>query len=149
MTETTSTQQFRSTSAEETRAFAAAFIRERSLPVVIALHGDLGSGKTCFVQGLARALGVRSVVNSPTYTLINEYTGTHPLFHIDLYRVSGLQEALALGPEEYFERDGVTAIEWAERVEGALPAHAVHVRLAHGAEPEHRLITVEERASPP
>lgn len=116
-----------------------------SLPArgVIALSGDLGSGKTCFVQGLAAALGVRQAVTSPTFTLVNEYRGARPLFHIDLYRLRNADEALALGLEEYFERDGVVAIEWAERAEPLLPPTTVRVRLEAASNPDERRINID------
>ncbi len=114
-------------SPEGTWALAAEMADTLSPGNVIALHGDLGAGKTCFIQGLAAALGIDEPITSPTYTLIGEYQGRMPLHHIDLYRLSGPAEALALGLEEYFEANGVTAIEWAERAEGLLPPDLIHV----------------------
>jgi tRNA threonylcarbamoyladenosine biosynthesis protein TsaE len=121
-----------------------------SLPVrgVIALSGDLGSGKTCFVQGLAAALGIMQAVTSPTFTIVNEYRGSRPLFHIDLYRLTNADEALALGLEEYFERDGVVAIEWAERAETLLPATTVRVRLEAASNPDERRIDIDRWDEP-
>jgi len=117
-------------SPEETRALAAEIAGELRPGTVIALHGDLGAGKTCFIQGLAEALGIDEPVNSPTYTILGEYQGRMPLHHIDLYRLSGPAEVLGLGLEEYFEAGGITAIEWAERAEGLLPPDLLHVRIA-------------------
>jgi tRNA threonylcarbamoyladenosine biosynthesis protein TsaE len=111
---------------------------------VIALHGSLGAGKTCFAQGLARAAGVKEPVCSPTYTLISEYQGDIPFHHIDLYRLGGSEEAFDLGLDEYFERGGLTVIEWAERAAELLPADAVHVRLLRGDGDEQRIISVVE-----
>jgi tRNA threonylcarbamoyladenosine biosynthesis protein TsaE len=108
-------------SPEETWALAAELADELPAGTVIALHGDLGAGKTCFIQGYAVALGIDEPVTSPTYTLIGEYEGRLPLHHIDLYRLSGPEEALGLGLEEYFDVNGITAIEWAERADGLLP----------------------------
>jgi len=113
---------------------------------VFALHGELGAGKTCLVQGMAEALGVLDAVSSPTYTLINEYKTEPPLYHIDLYRIRSSHEALALGLEDYMEPAGYTAIEWAERAADLLPASSVHVRLEPGEAAHERLITVEEVA---
>jgi tRNA threonylcarbamoyladenosine biosynthesis protein TsaE len=132
----------RSRSAEETREFARSLAGRLPRRCVLALHGDLGSGKTCLVQGLARALGLEEVVNSPTYTLVHEYPGPRPLQHVDLYRIAGPREALALGLDEVLDRDGITAIEWAERAGDLLPATAIHVVLEHGSAPDERLITV-------
>jgi len=110
---------------------------------VLAFHGQLGAGKTCFIQGLAKAMGVERAVSSPTFTLINEYHGSMPLYHIDLYRISGPDEALGLGLEEYLESDGVTAIEWAERVNELLPATTIHIRMRPGEAETDRIIQVE------
>lgn len=117
-------------SPEETWALAARLADEVKPGTVMALHGDLGAGKTCFVQGLAAALGIDEPITSPTYTLIGEYEGRLPLHHIDLYRLSGPEEALGLGIEEYFDINGVTAIEWAERAEGILPPDLLHIRIS-------------------
>ncbi len=131
-------------SPEETHRVAADLLASLGPGAVLALHGDLGAGKTCFVQGLARALGVKRAVGSPTFTLINEYPGPLPLYHIDLYRINSVNEAFGLGLEEYLESDGITAIEWAERVDELLPASTVHIRLVAGARPEERSITIEQ-----
>ena len=114
---------------EETWRLAAELADEFAPGTVIALHGDLGAGKTCFIQGYAAALGIDEPVTSPTYTLIGEYAGRLPLHHIDLYRLSGPEEALGLGLEEYFDVNGITAIEWAERAEGLLPPDLMHIQI--------------------
>ena len=95
-------------------------------PIVIALTGDLGSGKTAFVQGLAKGLGVseKYYITSPTFTLINEYPGRHPLFHVDLYRIEHVAELEEIGLDEVLHEDAVIAIEWAERLSiDTLPSH--------------------------
>jgi tRNA threonylcarbamoyladenosine biosynthesis protein TsaE len=117
-------------SPEETWALAAELAEELGPGTVIALHGDLGAGKTCFIQGYAAALGIDEPITSPTYTLIGEYEGRLPLHHIDLYRISGPEDALGLGLEEYFDINGITAIEWAERAEGLLPPDLLHIQIA-------------------
>lgn len=107
---------------------------------VIALQGDLGAGKTNFVQGLARGLGVRENVNSPTFILANEYnTGRLPLYHIDAYRVENATEALGFGLDDYLNGDGVTVIEWAERVRAALPHDVLWIELRYESENERLL----------
>ena len=116
-------------SPDETWELAAECADELGAGTVIALHGELGAGKTCFIQGLAAALGIDEPITSPTYTLIGEYEGRLPLHHIDLYRLSGPTEALGLGLEEYFDANGITAIEWAERAEGLLPPDLLHVQI--------------------
>ena len=87
-------------------------------PILIALHGTLGCGKTAFVQGLARGLGVppEYYITSPTFTLINEYPGRLPLFHVDLYRLEGLVDLEDIGLSEILTGDGVVAVEWAEKL---------------------------------
>ena len=116
-------------SPEETWELASELAGELPAGTVVALHGDLGAGKTCFIQGLAAALEIDEPITSPTYTLISEYEGLMPLHHIDLYRLSGPVEALGLGLEEYFDAHGITAIEWAERAEGLLPPDPLHIRI--------------------
>jgi tRNA threonylcarbamoyladenosine biosynthesis protein TsaE len=93
---------------------------------VVALTGDLGAGKTCFVKGLAAT----DNVTSPTYTLVHEYRGRVPLYHIDLYRLDSVHQALDIGIEEYLPSpDGITVIEWAERITPLLPAGTIRVRI--------------------
>jgi tRNA threonylcarbamoyladenosine biosynthesis protein TsaE len=111
---------------------------------VVALSGELGAGKTVFVKGLVRALGVTSGATSPTFVLVNEYRGRLPVHHVDAYRTASLAELLDLGVEEMMDGDGVTVIEWADRLEPVLPARAVRVRIAGvGDEPRH--ITIDDR----
>lgn len=116
-------------SPEETWELATELADELPAGTVMALHGELGAGKTCFIQGYAAALGIDEPITSPTYTLIGEYEGRLPLHHIDLYRLSGPVEALGLGLEEYFDVNGITAIEWAERAEGLLPDDLLHIEI--------------------
>lgn len=98
---------------------------------VVALIGSLGAGKTVFAQGLARGLGVGpdEYVSSPSFALVNQYRGRVPIFHIDAYRLRHEAEMVALGFEEYFEPDGVTVIEWADKVQGLLPDKHARVKL--------------------
>ncbi|MBC8374354.1 MAG: tRNA (adenosine(37)-N6)-threonylcarbamoyltransferase complex ATPase subunit type 1 TsaE [Planctomycetes bacterium] len=133
-----------STSPSDTWKIAAEFFQTLEIPAVIALHGNLGAGKTCLTQGLAQAAGVKEPVCSPTYTLISEYQGEIPFHHIDLYRLSGPQEALDLGLDEYLEPDGITVIEWAERVAELLPPDTIHVRLTRGTDEQTRTIEIVE-----
>lgn len=110
--------------------------------VVLALHGDLGTGKTVLSRGLARGLGIFEPVTSPTFSVVQEYRrpdGTY-LFHLDLYRISGEAAALAFGIEEYlFSPDAITVVEWPERIKGLLeagtgPRRTLRFHLGHAAE---------------
>ena len=113
---------------------------------VVALTGELGAGKTCFVQGLARGLGVTTAATSPTFVLVNEYRGRVPVHHVDLYRTQSLTELLDLGLEEMLD-DGVTLIEWADRCEALLPARTVRVHI-DGVGDEPRRISITPSAAP-
>ena len=103
---------------------------------VVALAGELGAGKTCLVKGLALGLGVADAraVRSPTFVLISEYRGRMTLYHVDAYRLHGAADLEALGSAEMMTSGGVTAIEWADRVEGALPEEHLRVECAHAGE---------------
>ena len=96
---------------------------------VIALCGDLGTGKTVFAQGVAAGLGVKAMVTSPTFVIINEYEGKYPFYHIDIYRLTSSEDMRELGYEEYFYGDGVTVIEWAQEIEDLLPEEYLRVEL--------------------
>jgi tRNA threonylcarbamoyladenosine biosynthesis protein TsaE len=131
-------------SPAETHAWAAGLLPKLPPCSVLALHGELGSGKTCFVQGLARAMGIAQPIWSPTFTLINEYDARPlPLFHADLYRIHDAREAEQLGLEEYFDRGGITVIEWAERAAELLPPRTWHIFFKLGANEKERVITVQ------
>jgi tRNA threonylcarbamoyladenosine biosynthesis protein TsaE len=107
-------------SAEDTMKQAQEIGRLARAGDVITLSGDLGTGKTHFAKGLAHGLGVTGNVNSPTYTIMKEYKGRFPFYHMDVYRLE--EESEELGLEEYIEGDGVTLIEWPERIESWLDA---------------------------
>ena len=133
---------FESSSPEQTLELARRLAGELVPGSVVALVGPLGSGKTLFVKGMARALGVSpSAAVSPTFTLINEYGGTVPLIHADLYRLEGEEEIADLGLEEYFDGPGIVAVEWAERARHLLPERTVTVRFERLG-PDRRRITV-------
>lgn len=136
--------QWISNSPSDTWTIASEFFQGLEIPAVIALHGNLGAGKTCFTQGLAQAAGVKEPVCSPTYTIISEYRGTVPFHHIDLYRLGGPEEAFDLGFNEYLEADGITVIEWAERAAELLPPSTIHIRLERGDCEEQRIIRIVE-----
>jgi len=104
---------------EQTQNFAARLADLLQPADLLALEGDLGAGKTTFTQGLARGLGVRNVVNSPTFTIIKEYQGRLPLYHMDVYRVG--DDVDSLGLDDYFFGEGVCVVEWASLIEEVLP----------------------------
>ena len=97
---------------------------------VILLTGDLGSGKTTLVQGISRGLGIREPARSPTFVLVSEHHGRLTLYHVDLYRVGGLEEALDAGIEECVEGEGVCVVEWADRVPAIFPPEHLSIHLA-------------------
>ena len=108
-------------SPEETEALGEALGKVLKAGTVIAYKGDLGAGKTAFTRGLARGLGCKELVTSPTYTIVNEYLGGRlPLFHFDMYRLESSDDLFDIGWEDYLERGGVCAVEWSENVEDAM-----------------------------
>ena len=117
-------------SPEETEQLGAALAQQLRPGTVIAYTGDLGAGKTAFTRGLARGLGYREPVTSPTYTIVNEYLGGRlPLFHFDMYRLASSDDLWDIGWEDYLERGGVCAVEWSENVSDAMEG-AVRVSIA-------------------
>ena len=110
---------------------------------VVACMGELGAGKTCFLQGLCRGLGVAGDVTSPTFVLVNEYRGRLPVHHLDAYRADSLTELVDLGIEEMLHGDGVTVIEWADKVRPLLPVHAITVTIT-GLGDEPRRIVIDD-----
>lgn len=104
---------------------------------VITLEGDLGAGKTHFTKGLAKGLEVKRTVNSPTFTIIKEYKGRMPLYHMDVYRVYEADEDL--GFDEYFYGDGVTVVEWASLIKEQLPAERLAIEIKHGGEDKREI----------
>jgi tRNA threonylcarbamoyladenosine biosynthesis protein TsaE len=129
-------------SEKETQQLAQELLNEHPQLSVLALHGELGSGKTCFVQGLALALDIEDPVTSPTFTVINEYTGKQALSHIDLYRMTGPEDLYPIGFEEYLEKDGITAIEWPDRAGDLLPPHTIHIYFRTGNAENERHIKI-------
>ena len=132
-------------SPAETEAIGAALGKRLSPGTVIAYRGDLGAGKTAFTRGLARGLGCREIVTSPTYTIVNEYLGGRiPLFHFDMYRLPDEDALFDIGWEDYLDRGGVCAVEWSEQVADAMPADTVYVTIArHPQQEDWRIITIE------
>ena len=137
-------QRFITNGPEETEALGARLARALEPGAVVAFTGDLGAGKTAFVRGLARGLGIRDRVTSPTFTIVNEYEGGRlPLFHFDLYRLGCADELFDIGWEDYLARGGVCAVEWSERMEELLEPGTIRVDLRRGEDEDRRVITVE------
>ena len=129
-------------SPEETEAVGQLLASRLRPGTVIAFEGDLGAGKTAFTRGLARGLGYREPVTSPTYTIVNEYLGGRlPLFHFDMYRLRSADDLFDIGWEDYLDRGGVCAVEWSENVADAME-DAVTVRIEKTGD-ESRRITIE------
>jgi len=135
-------------SPEETRILGASLAPVLLPGDVLSLSGDLGAGKTVFVQGLATALGVTGRVTSPTFTILHEYEGRYPIMHLDVYRLDSFQEILDLGFEEFFDPRAVVVIEWGEAVEQLLPRRYLRIEMRRTEDPEaddDRLIVFKPR----
>lgn len=133
----------RTSSEQETVAFAAQFARTLKPGDVVAFRGGLGVGKTAFVRGLAQGLGINCDVSSPTFALIHEYKGDNmALYHFDMYRVRDYDSLYSTGFFDYLESGAVLAVEWSENIAGDLPDNTVTVSIEHGGG-DVRLITVE------
>lgn len=134
------TYRFNTDSSEDTMELAGWLAEKLGPGDVITLKGDLGAGKTVFTKGLARGLGITRNVNSPTYTIIKEYNGRLPLYHMDVYRLESGEEDL--GYDEYFEGEGVTVIEWAERIKERLPSERLDIAIERTGEND-RIIMIK------
>ena len=134
--------QYLSRSVSDTEAFGERLAPRLRPGCVLAFTGSLGMGKTALTRGLARGLGCRGRVTSPTFTIVNEYDGALPLFHFDLYRLASPDELYDIGWDDYLARGGVCAVEWSERAADALPPDAVTVDIARGERDGERVITV-------
>ena len=133
-----------SNSPEETETLGARLAQALGPGAVVAFTGDLGAGKTAFVRGMARGLGIPDRVTSPTFTIVNEYgAGRLPLFHFDLYRLSSADELFDIGWEDYLARGGVCAVEWSENVSDALEEGCLRVDIRRGERDDQRRITIE------
>lgn len=128
-------------SPEETVAAGERLGRALGPGAVVALTGELGAGKTCFIQGLVRGLGVERRATSPTFVLVNEYRGRVPVLHVDLYRIDRPVDVEDLGLTDVFGREAVTLVEWADKLGPLLPANAVRVHI-EGVGDEPRRITI-------
>jgi tRNA threonylcarbamoyladenosine biosynthesis protein TsaE len=118
-------------SAEETASFGAMFASQLKAGQTLALKGDLGAGKTTFVQGLLKGFSISDVAQSPTFTYLQIYQGTVPIYHFDLYRLKNEQDFVLLGFEEFLYGDGVAVIEWPERISSLLPKDTHLIELSY------------------
>ena len=129
-------------SPQQTEALGSALGEKLQAGTVLAYTGDLGAGKTAFTRGLAKGLGAKDMVTSPTYTIVNEYlSGRLPLFHFDMYRLASADDLWDIGWEDYLERGGICAVEWSENVTEALE-NPIFIRLEKVDENTRR-ITIE------
>lgn len=118
-----------SKSSKETEELGYKFAQTLKKGDVVSLRGSLGAGKTVFTKGIARALDVKENIVSPTFTLIQEYDGIVKLYHLDIYRLSGIDEFESMGGDDYLPSDGVSVIEWSEKISSLLPDDTIYVEI--------------------
>jgi len=140
--------EIRVTDAEDTIKLGEIIGKTLTPGSIIALRGDLGAGKTVLVKGIARGLGIEDEPVSPTFVIMNAYEGAIPLYHFDLYRVSGADELMGIGADEFLFGEGVSAVEWAERVDEILPEYTIYIDIKmpspeNGATENTREIRIE------
>lgn len=136
--------QYNSKSPRETEGLGEWLAQRLGPGSVVAFSGDLGAGKTAFVRGMARGLGIAQRVTSPTFTIVNEYEGGRlPLFHFDMYRLGSEEELFDIGWEDFLNRGGVCAVEWSENVLGALEPGTITVDIRRGETDEARILTIK------
>ncbi len=136
-------KEYKSRNTEETEALGESFAKSLSPGAVVALYGGLGAGKTAFVRGMARGLGISCRVSSPTFTIVNEYKGERELAHFDMYRLNSADELFDIGWEDYLASGAVCAVEWSENVEGAFFGNEIKVEIERLSENE-RIIRIYE-----
>lgn len=136
---------YKSNSPKETENIARSFAKELKGGEVICLNGDLGVGKTAFVQGLVKALGVTEPISSPTFTIVNCYEGDMPIYHFDVYRIEDCDEMYEIGFEEYIYSNGITLIEWSEKIEEILPKNRIEIVISkdYDKHDDYRIIRIE------
>ena len=136
---------YKSNSPKETENIARSFAKELKGGEVICLNGDLGVGKTAFVQGLVKALGVTDPISSPTFTIVNCYEGDMPIYHFDVYRIEDCDEMYEIGFEEYIYSNGITLIEWSEKIWEILPKNRIEIVISkdYDKHDDYRTISIE------
>ena len=135
--------EYLSHSPEETEHIGEMLGRRLRPGTVVAYRGGLGMGKTAFTRGLARGLGCRGRVTSPTFTIVNEYNGDTPLFHFDMYRLESEDELFDIGWEDYLARGGICAVEWSENVSDAMEPGTITISIRRGDDDNSRVIGIE------
>ncbi len=136
-------QEYLTHSEAETEQAGADFARALPDGKVVAMYGELGSGKTAFVRGMARGMGLTCRVSSPTFTIVNEYEGPRELIHFDMYRLGSADELFDIGWEDYVNRGSVCAVEWSENVEDAFFGDEVVVRFEKLGQTTRRITITE------
>ncbi len=132
----------------ETRAFGIALAKKLKPGSIVALIGDLGTGKTTLTKSIAEGLGISEMITSPTFTIVHEYhSGRLPLYHFDVYRVGDIEQMYEIGCEEYFFGDGVCVIEWADLIMEIIPENAIIIRIEYGETENQRIYRVTERVT--
>ncbi len=124
-------------SANETETLGEKLSALLTKESVVAFIGDLATGKTTMIRGICRGMEIQQQVESPTYTLVNEYDGNIPVYHIDCYREHRIEEWIELGINDYFCGDGITLVEWADTIEELIPDTAIRIWMNHGIDREN------------
>lgn len=125
---------------QETRSFGNALASKLVPGTVVALAGDLGTGKTALTKSIAEGLGVGEVITSPTFNIVKEYySGRMPMYHFDVYRIGDIDEMYELGYEEYFYGNGVSIVEWADLIEDIIPEDAIRIDIEYGEKEGERI----------
>ncbi len=139
-------EKYSTTDVVGTLDVAASFAKTLGPGAIVALTGELGTGKTVFTQGVAHALGIKEKVTSPSFTLINEYHGDIAMFHMDFYRLNSIKEILDIGVEDYFFDNNICLVEWAEKMGDLLPDTTIRIVIRH-IKKNCREITIERPES--
>ena len=122
-------KEFKTFSQEETIEIGKALGRLLNTGDIVCINGDLGTGKTVFTNGIAKSLGIKEHITSPTFTIVNEYSGRVPFYHFDVYRISDSEEMFEIGFEEYLYGEGIVVIEWADIIKDILPTEVIQVTI--------------------
>lgn len=138
-----------SESEQDTERLGEDLVKQLAPGSVVAFTGDLGAGKTAFVRGMARGLGISQRVTSPTFTIVNEYEGgSLPLFHFDMYRLGSADDLFDIGWEDFLRRGGICAVEWSENIEDALEPDTIYVEIRRGETDHQRIISIKGADKP-